>query len=382
MGTQTSVSGLSRGLHAASGAVSRWFPLPRLLLPQVAGIDISDASIKWIVLEGSGSGKRIRSYGDEPLPAGVVANGVVEDVTALAKALSAVKAKMGVECAHAALPEESAYVFSMHVPEGSSREQALSMIEFELEDRVPIAPSVAVYDFDKIMRHDSGAGEEISVVVFPRELAEHYASAFSSAGIRLLSLEVEARSIARAVSSTDEDEPITFVVDFGSLRTGLSVLKRGIPIFTSTVAVGGGTIDRVVAEKLALSGEEADVFKNEEGLLTKEGKDPGALEAMNRTASALAEEVARHFHYWDTRRNERGDRMTPVERVFLLGGSANLKGLPDLLAARVQVEVMRPNVWRNVCSFDEYIPPLDRRASLRYATAIGLALREATLSDH
>src|SRR3989344_9560816 len=138
MGTQTSVSGLSRGLHAASGAVSRWFPLPRLLLPQVAGIDISDASIKWIVLEGSGSGKRIRSYGDEPLPAGGVSNGGVEDVTALAKALSAVKAKMGVECAHAALPEESAYVFSMHVPEGSSREQALSMIEFELEDRVPI----------------------------------------------------------------------------------------------------------------------------------------------------------------------------------------------------------------------------------------------------
>src|SRR3989344_6998592 len=306
MGIPAPVAFFSHGVRAASHIFSRWFPRPHILLPPAAGIDISDASIKWIVLGEGNSGREVRSWGRESLPAGIVLNGIVKDAGALAQILGIVKAKAGIECAHAALPEESAYVFSMHVPEGSSREQALSMIEFELEDRVPIAPSVAVYDFDKIMRHDSGAGEEISVVVFPRELAEHYASAFSSAGIRLLSLEVEARSIARAVSSTDEDEPITFVVDFGSLRTGLSVLKRGIPIFTSTVAVGGGTIDRVVAEKLALSGEEADVFKNEEGLLTKEGKDPGALEATTRTASALAEEDARHFHYWDTRRNERG----------------------------------------------------------------------------
>src|SRR3989344_2236769 len=203
----------ANALQHFSRAIAQWFPRPQLLLPHAAGVDISDGSIKWIVFEETGAGKQIRSYGNEKLPAGVVVNGVVEDVSALAHVLSEVKVKMGVECAHAALPEESAYVFSMHVPQSSSREQVFSMIEFELEDRVPIEPSEAVYDFDVIAR--SAGDMEIGVVVFPRELAAHYAEAFSKAGIQLFSLELEARSIARAVTGTHEDEPITLLVDFG-----------------------------------------------------------------------------------------------------------------------------------------------------------------------
>ena len=117
----------------------------------------------------------------------------------------------------------------MHVPEGISREEVLHMIEFDFDGRVPIAPAAAAFDFDVIQHHD-GLGEEISVIVFPRELAEIYVSAFNVAGITLLSLEVEARSIARAVSSGAEDEPITLLVDFGRARTGFALLKRGIPI--------------------------------------------------------------------------------------------------------------------------------------------------------
>ncbi len=355
--------------------LSRWFPRPHILLPAAAGVDISDASIKWIVLGEGASGKEVRSFGHESLHAGIVVNGVIEDAAALSQILKDLKESMGVECVHAALPEELAYVFSMRVPEVSSREHVCSMIEFELQDRVPIAPTEAVYDFDLIAREEAGA--EIGVTVFPLPLAEQYASVFAAAGLELLSLEVEARSIARAVASAEEDEPITLVVDFGELRTGLSVLKRGIPIFTSTVAVGGGSIDRAIAEKLALTPEAAATFKNEEGLLAREGKNVAGFEAVMGTVSALADEVVRHFHYWDTRRSERGDRLTPLEQVFLLGGSANLKGLADYLAARVQVEVVRPSVWRNVCSFDEYIPPIARRASLQFATAVGLALRNS-----
>jgi type IV pilus assembly protein PilM len=344
-------------------------------LPPAAGVDISDASVKWIVLEETEHGTSITSYGHESLPAGIVENGIVKDVSALGEVLAELKAKMRVDCAHAALPEESAYVFNMHVPEGSSREQVRSMIEFELEDRVPIAPTAAVYDFEIILQHDDGIGEEVGVVVFPRELAESYAAAFAEAGINLLSLELEASSIARAVSGRGDDEPITLLVDFGSLRTGISVLKRGVPIFTSTVAVGGGAIDSAIAKKLSLTPEEVEAFKNEQGLLAKGGKASPGVEAVTGTASALADEVARHFHYWDTRRNEHGERVTPVEQVFLIGGAANLKGLADYIAARVQVEVIRPNVWRHVCSFDECIPQINRRTSLQYATAIGLALR-------
>jgi type IV pilus assembly protein PilM len=370
-----SSSGFGKSAHALSQKMARWFPTPKLLLPRAAGIDISDASIKWLSLTPDSGAYKIDSWGEEPLQSGIVESGSVRNVEALASALTAVKTRMpGIHCAHAALPEEAAYVFSMHVPEGTSHEQTMRMIEFEFEGRVPIQPAASVYDFDVILKHDEGEGEEIAVAVFPRDLAESYAAAFDAAGITLLSLELEARSIARAVSSGTPDEPITLLVDFGRARTGFAVLKRGIPIFTSTVEVGGDALTRALMEKRSLSEDQAQTFKNEEGLLAKPAAKEEADPVAN-VASALADEVARHYHYWDTRRNERGERVTPVDRVLLVGGSANLKGLADFIAARVQAPAEIGDVWRHVYDFDHNIPPLSRRRSLQYATATGLALR-------
>jgi len=365
-----------RAEKALSRTFSRWFPVPQLLLPRTLGVDVSDASIKWLVL-GVENGKRyVLSYGDEPLQKGIVDQGIVQDVPAFTAALVHLKEKWnGIDCAHAALPEETAYVFNMHVPEGSGREQTLRMVEFELEGRVPIPPNQAVYDFNIITERDGDKGTEIGVAVFAREHAQSYAEAFRSAGIHLLSLEVEARSIARAVSSEDLEEPITLLVDFGRERTSFAILKQGTPIFTSTVSVGGNAITKAVQEQLHLSEEEAVVFKDEQGLLAEKGKKKAAVEMVVTSATALGDEVAKHYQYWDTRRNERGERMTPVGRIVLVGGSSNLKGLDDYLAGRIQTNVYRGNVWRHICEFDEYIPPIDFRTSLQYATAIGLALR-------
>lgn len=373
-------NGLSTGATALSRTFARWFPTPTMIFPRAAGIDISDASVKWLVLAPFRSRYRVETYGEIPIEAGVVVNGVVQDVGALAHALTETKKQLGgIDCAHAALPEEAAYVFEMHVPEGTDHDQAISMIEFGFEGRVPIAPGAAVFDFDVIQKHDDGVGEDIGVAVFSRELAESYVVAFDQADIQLLSLEIEARSIARTISSGVPDEPITLLVDFGRARTGFAVLKHGIPIFTSTVEVGGDIITRAVMEKLSLSEDDAQIFKNEQGLLADAGPKSAGVEALVGTASALADEVARHYHYWDTRRNEKGERMTPVGRVVLVGGSANLNGLSDYIAGRVQAPTTVANIWQYVCNFDEYIPQLDSRESLQYATAVGLALRSLSV---
>ena len=357
-------------------AISRAFPTPKLLVPDALGVDISDSSIKWIALSRLSRGSRtVETWGQEPLAEGIVVSGVVRDQAKLAEALREVKKRAPhIRTAHAALPEEAAFVFDLSVPANSTREQILNVIEFELENRVPIPPSAAVYDFDRIPG-EAGASQEIGVVVFPRELARSYAQCFDAAGITLLSLELEARSIARAVSSAGSEDAVTLLVDFGLKRTGFAVLKRGIPIFTSTVEVGGEMISRALVEKLGLSPEDVEVWKNEEGLLPKDGPKSPGVEAVSGAASALGSEVLRHYRYWDTRRDEHGERMSPVSKVFLVGGSSNLKGLADYIAGRVQAPVERPNVWKNVAPFDEYIPAIDRHASLQFATAIGLALR-------
>lgn len=359
-----------------SGALSRWFPTPAIMTPPAAGVDISDASVKWLVLDRAQAGLRIRTHGEIEIPPGVVEGGVVKNVESLSEVLKQVKKKLGgVICAHAALPEESAYVFSMRVPPGTPRDQVLRMIEFEFEGRVPIPPSAAVYDFNPLPSHGGEDRGEIAVVVFPRDITEAYVAAFELAGMTLLSLEVEASSIARAISTGEPDEPITLLVDFGRARTGFAVVKKGHPIFTSTVEVGGESITRSLMEGLSMTKEEAEHFKNTEGLLATDPHAAKELEILTKTATALSDAVARHYHYWDTRRNEHGDRMTPVGQIVLVGGNANMRGLVEFIAGRVQAPTKKGDVWHRFGSFDEYIPPVSRAQSFQYATAIGLALR-------
>lgn len=355
--------------------LSRAFPVPQALLPPSVGIDISDASIRWLALDKDEKGVRVRSWGEDRLESGIVVQGVIQDAVRLGDALTAIRKRLGgIVCAHASLPEEAAYVFSMRVPDVSDRAQVLNVIGFELEGRVPIAPDAAVYDFDITPGRDA-SGVEIGVVVFSREFAQSYVDAFELGGMHLLSLELEARSIARAVCAEAESGAVELVVDFGRSRTGLAVVKGGTPIFTSTVGIGGEAMTHAIMDRLSLSPEQARVFNDEQGLVADGGPLSSGVEVIAGTASAFADEVLRHFRYWDSRRNEEGERVTPVDRILLVGGSANLRGLDDYIAGRTQAAAFRPNVWTRVCDFDEYIPPIDRRTSLQFATAIGLALR-------
>ena len=232
-----------------------------------------------------------------------------------------------------------------------------------------------MYDYDVIGELPNHNGTEIGVSVFPIEVAESYLDALHRGGFFVLSLEIEARSVARAVTPKRSPDAIALLADFGRARTGFALIKSGVPIFTTTVAVGGDALTRVIMQELSMNEADAEVYKNEEGIIAKGPEKTKALSAMQATVNSLADEIARHFHYWDTRRGEEGNHLSHVEKVTLVGGNANIKGLTDFIAASVHAETHRGNVWENVCSFDEYIPPMAVHQSLEYATAIGLALR-------
>lgn len=355
-----------------SRRLARWFPVPRILSPLAVGVDITDASVKWLTFTRTHGAIRVGRYGTEVLTPGIVERGTVHDPQALADVLKVVKKKSGTMFAHAALPEEDAYVFSTFVPPRSSRIQAMDIVEFELEGRVPLKPDQAVYDFDTIAFR-SEKGEEIAVSVFPRDLAEGYTEAFRRAGIELLSLEIEARSIARAISERARDTAL--IVDCGYARTGVAIVRKGIPVFTSTIDAGGMHLSKAVMDALSIDAAAAQEFKNEHGVVPDDTSDAKGREALDKVAGALADEIARHCRSWDSHRRERGEQSQTIECVYLTGGGSNMKGFPEYIAARVHAHAERPNAWQNAFSFDDYIPPLDMRVSLQFVTAIGLALR-------
>ena len=53
-----------------------------------------------------------------------------------------------------------------------------------------------------------------------------------------------------------------------------------------------------------------------------------------------------------------------------------MKGLPGYFTETLGVEAKRAQVWNNAFDISETIPPIGRRYSYGYATAIGLALAD------
>jgi hypothetical protein len=57
----------------------------------------------------------------------------------------------------------------------------------------------------------------------------------------------------------------------------------------------------------------------------------------------------------------------------LLSGSDVLLGLDEYLTRSLDIPVKVANVWTNILSLDKYVPPINNRESLDYASALGLA---------
>jgi type IV pilus assembly protein PilM len=147
-------------------------------------------------------------------------------------------------------------------------------------------------------------------------------------------------------------------------------------LYTSTIDIGGYQFSEAL--RSALGDQEESVLtklKNERGLLHT-GETEDIYEALLPSVSALKDEVATRITYWNTRSIESGTRS--IEKIILSGGSVNMAGLPEYLTEALGIETERVDVWRNVFAVQNtVVPPITRRYSYGYATAIGLALRDS-----
>ena len=143
-------------------------------------------------------------------------------------------------------------------------------------------------------------------------------------------------------------------------------------MYTSTIDIGGGELSAALRSQLGDKAEsELTNIKNTYGLV-RGVNDSAVYDALITTMSAIKDEIATRINYWHTRDIDRDERK--IESIILCGGSVNMKGLPGYFTETLGVESKRAEVWNNAFNIEETVPPIGRRYSYGYATAIGLAL--------
>lgn len=361
---------------AALSSIARLFPPPRFMKMPSAGIDISDTSLKYIQFKEKGSALELFKWGDIDVPDGVVARGDVKDQKKLTEVLGEAKAACGAEYVRVSLPEERAYLFETAIKRNTPYKDIRGMLEFKLEENVPLSPRDAFFDYDIVEDDVDDQVLRIGVAVYARETILNYYNACRDAGMVPLSFEVEAQAITHAAVPRG-DQGTHMIIDFGKTRTGIGIVHRRSLMYTSTIDIGGRELSTAMRSVLGdVAESELTKLKNERGLL-RTGDSEDMLEAILPVMEKLKEELEARVAYWNTSTPDSTDDRT-IKKLILCGGSSNLAGLPEYLTETIGIEAGHAEVWQNAFSIDKTVPPITRRYSYGYATAIGLALKGLT----
>jgi type IV pilus assembly protein PilM len=346
-------------------------PSKYLLLPAV-GIDISDRNIKYAELVPMGNGYRLGKYGITPLPQGTIENGRIVNATKLQELLTTLSKENGFSLVRAVLPEAQTYFFQITIPDAETNEALRNTIELTLDQHVPIPAVEAIFDFKIEERTDTDV--TVSVVVTSNTIVSDYTEIFGNAGLTLLSLEQEDQALTRSIIK-EGDERTVLIVDFGEVKTGIAVVRGKRVYFTATVNMGGQMLTKTLVSHFNISVEEAEKMKRTYGL-RRNSPDQDFFTLLINNISVLRDEINKHFIYWHTHPDEKGNPRPHIEEIILIGGDSNLVGLPDYLETSLHVKTTVANVWSNVILPEHGIPEIPLGESLAFATAIGLSLND------
>ena len=323
------------------GLFARYFPPPNFLQMSAVGLSVTDDAVTAMELfpPREGGECRVGRFGRRALPMGALSGGAIVDAPAVVAELAALRQELHLDFVRGSISEEKAYLYQARLP-AVALTQIHAALELSLEENVPLAPVDAVFDF--ILGQGEDVEREVMVGVLPRAIAEGYAALFAQAGLVPLSLSLETEAIARALCLPQTDETILVVV-LNTTKTTLCVVKQGTPRFTRTVLIGCVPDPR--ADEVFL--------------------------ACSNAASVLKDEIQKLSTYWQTH----GSRNhASFSRIVLAGSVVGFAGFDDYLSRAFEMPVLAGNVWQNVCTLDDYLPPIPLSDSFAYAAAIGLAL--------
>ena len=350
--------------------LSTVFPPPRYLALPTAGVDISTSGIKMALLEERREGLVLSDFAEYRYSANALVDGDIVEREAVLDSLKKLRDEHGIRTANVALPESKSYLFEARIESEAAGNMRLS-VEQKLEEYVPLPPAEVVFDIVPVGSEKDVV--RVAGVGYARRVVLQFLSLCEEAGISVRALESETFSLPRAV--LPRGNPVTvLIIDVGKATTKLSIIAGRIPLYATTLTIGGHALTLAVQKYFGVTEEEATRVKLERGIALGQGNQE-YLEAMLSTVSAIREEIGRHLEYWQTKGN-RALGHEPVSRAIMVGGNANVRGLPEYFEAGLKIPVTLADVFTNLASRDLWLPSIDYMHSLGYATAIGLALRE------
>jgi len=344
------------------------------LKPEAFGLDISDLSLKVVQLKKKGKFLDLACFGETALKPGIIEKGEVQDEKALAQAIqSAVSQAKGqkitTKYAVASLPEEKGFLQVIEMPM-MAEEEIKKAVFFEAENYIPLPVETVYLDCQIITPATVKPPDHLDVLIaaLPKKIINLYFSSLKKAGFEPLALEIESQAISRSLIEKEVSPQPLLLIDIGASQTSFIIFSGSSLRFTFSCPLSSQKFTKAIAESLQIDLKKAEVLKTEKGITAK--KNDHVFKALTSDLNELMKQIGNCLNYCQ------GHYHQEIKKVLLCGGGANLKGLKEFIASRINLPVQLGNPWVNILPKNlKETPAMPHQESLRYATALGLALR-------
>lgn len=340
----------------------------------IVGVDIGSHSIKVCELAGSPGKLRLERFGvftlseaalieDEVQKPSEITEGIIE-------ALNRAKIKSRTVCLGLFGP--NTMTKRLNVPEGTA-EEVEDHIMWEAEQYITFGADDSQIDYD-IVGENEGGGQDALVAAAKNELIDSYTELLKSAKIQVKVVDLNVLALSNtfeqvAKGNLDEYSQGTLLLDFGAQTTKIVVFKRGGPVFTKEIPVGGSLITEEIQRQMGVSYEEAEDLKtttDENGNLPEE-----ILNIINIQIEKQIADVRKNINFYITQGS--------AERVsycFVSGGGSLLPGLMEKLTEATGIAAERLDVFSAVKVDEKKINHSLEQLAAISPVVIGLAMRK------
>lgn len=348
--------------------------LSKLSPGTLVGLDIGAHSIKVCELSGSPGKIKIERFGIFTLSEAAIIEDEVQkpsEITeAILEALKQANIKSKVVCM--GLYGPNTMTKRLNTPEGT-KEEIEDHVMWEAEQYITFGADESMIDFF-ILGENEGGGKDALVAAAKNDLIESFTELLKPAKIQAKIVDLNVIALSNifeevAGDNLDEYSTGTLLLDFGAQSTKIIVYKRGGPIFTKEIPVGGGIVTEEIQRQMGISYEEAEDLKttpDENGNLPEE-----IVNIINSQVDIQIAEVRKNINFYVSQGSAE-----KVNYCFVTGGSCLLPGLIDKLSVIAGVPVEKLDVFSAIKIDEKKVGGNLGQIAAISPTVIGLAMRK------
>ena len=340
----------------------------------IFGIDIGAHSIKVCEVSGAPGKFKVDKFGAYVLSEAAIIEDEFQKPSEIVEGLQEAMKRAGIKSKVGCmgLYGPNTMTKRLNVPEGT-KEEIEDHIMWEAEQYITFGADESQISFH-IIGENEGGGKDALVAAARTDVVENFSNILIESKIAAKIVDLNVLAISNVFEEVYKDEleeysQGTLLIDFGAQSTKVIVYKRGGPIFTKELPIGGGLVTEEIQRQMGVSYEEAEDLKtttDDNGNLPQE-----VLNIINMQIDSQIAEVRKNINFYVTQGSAE-----KVNYCFVTGGNSLLPGLIDKLGTVTGLDVKRLDVFSAIKVDDRKAEHGLEQLAAVSAVSIGLAMRK------